>query len=137
MEYFKLLHAAYNAVIMVFFFRQGWSGWRIRKARLAGGPPLFQVIKQHRKGGPILALLGFVGFLEGVTLSFIDHHRVIFFPYHFRAGAVLALAITALFLVSRMIRGPVPFWRNVHFSLGLAILLLYPLQIYFGLEILL
>jgi hypothetical protein len=45
--------------------------------------------------------------------------------------------IGASFLVSRRLKGPAPPWRTIHFALGIVILVLYPLQVFLGLGILL
>ncbi len=69
--YLKLLHAVYNFTMMVLFLRQGRLGLQIRKGRLAGSPP-FQLIKRHRRNGPVLAFMGVCGFLSGVIIVGLD-----------------------------------------------------------------
>lgn len=135
MEFLKLLHGSYNIVMMVLFIRQGLLGIMIRRERVAGRPPLFVAIKRHRRAGPILTLLGSLGFLAGAVLGFVDHGHFLHYPRHFITGAVLVLLLSVTYLVSRKIKGPAPPWRLAHFITGMAILTLYLAQVYFGLGI--
>jgi hypothetical protein len=136
MEYLKLVHGTFNFLVMLLFIRQGWLGLQIRRHRLAG-TPLIPAIKKHRRSGPIMAALGGGGFVAGMTLGLIDHGRVFHNPAHFLTGSLLVLLIGASYLVSRRLKGAAPPWRAVHFSLGIAILLVYPVQVWLGLNILL
>jgi uncharacterized protein DUF4079 len=136
MEYLQLAHGAFNFLVMLLFFRQGWLGLRIRRGRLAG-TPMLPAVRQHRRAGPVVAALGIVGFFIGMTLALVDHGHIFYYPYHFLSGATLALCIAATFLVSRRLKGPAPPWRTVHTLLGCVILVLYPLQVLLGLGILL
>jgi hypothetical protein len=52
-------------------------------------------------------------------------------------GSCIALLIIATFIISKKIKGPESLWRTPHFMIGLFILLLYIVQIYLGLGILL
>ena len=51
--YLKLIHGAFNALVMLLLIYQGWFGLRIRNIRRAGKPPDFRMIKRHRKNGPL------------------------------------------------------------------------------------
>lgn len=135
MDYLKLLHGAYNTIVMAFFIRQGWLGLAIRRERLAGRPLPAVAIGRHRKRGPLLAGMAPLGFLAGAGLSYMDHGHIPHHPLHFATGAVLMLAIGGTFLVSRQIRGEAAPWRTVHFTIGIAILVLYPLQAFLGLGV--
>ncbi len=137
MEFLKLLHGSYNLVMMVLFIRQGIDGIRIRQERTAGRAPLFEAIKRHRRAGPVLALLGSLGFIAGVCVTFIDHGHLLHYPRHLITGAVLILLLGATYLISRKIKGPAQPWRLAHFITGIAILVLYLVQLYLGLDILL
>ncbi len=135
MEFMKLLHGSYNIVMMVLFIRQGALGIAIRRERMAGRPPLFEAIKRHRQAGPILTVLGTLGFLAGSVVAYIDHGHLLHYPRHFITGAVLVLLLGTTYLISRKIKGASPPWRFAHFITGIAILALYLVQIYFGLGI--
>ena len=136
MEYLKIVHGTFNFLVMLLFIRQGWLGLKIRRSRIAG-TPLVPAIRQHRRTGPIAAVLAVCGFLAGMTLAFIDHGHIFHYPYHFLNGAALVLCIGATFLVSRRLKGPAPPWRTIHAVLGIVILVLYPLQVLLGLGVLL
>lgn len=135
MEFLKLLHGSYNIVMMVLFIRQGALGIAIRRERLAGRPPLFEAIKRHRQAGPVLTLLGVLGFFAGAVLALVDHGHIMHYPRHFITGAVLVLLLGVTYLVSRKIKGPAPPWRIAHFVMGMFILTLYLVQVYLGLGI--
>jgi len=135
MDYLKLLHGAYNTIVMALFIRQGLLGFTIRRERLAGRPLPVMAIGRHRKRGPLLAGMAFLGFLAGASLSYLDHGHIQHHPLHFATGATLMLAIGGTYLVSRQIRVGASPWRTVHFSIGIAILFLYPLQAFLGLGV--
>jgi len=137
MDYLKLLHGAYNTIVMALFIRQGWLGFTIRRERLAGRPLPVIAIRRHRQRGPLLAGMAFLGFLAGATLSYVDNGHILRYPLHFATGAILMLAIGGTYLVSRQIRGEAATWRTVHFAIGIAILTIYPLQAFLGLGVLL
>ena len=134
--YLKLLHAVYNFTMMVLFLRQGRLGLQIRKARLAGSPP-FQLIKRHRKNGPFLAFMGVCGFLSGVIIVELDSGEFLKYYYHFLVGLSLASLIITTFVVSKRIKGPSPYWRNIHIAIGLLIICVYVVQLFMGLNALL
>lgn len=136
MEYLKIIHGTFNFLVMLLFIRQGWLGLQIRRSRLAG-TPLAPAIKRHRQAGPIAAALAGGGFLVGMTLGFIDHGHIFNYPYHFLNGTALVLCIGTTFLVSRRLKGPSPPWRTIHAVLGIVILVLYPVQVFLGLGVLL
>ncbi len=135
MEFLKLLHGSYNIVMMVLFFRQGALGFAIRRERAAGRAPLFEAIKRHRRTGPVLILLGALGFLVGAVLALIDHGHILHYPSHFVTGAVLVFLLGTTYLVSRKIKGTASIWRLLHSIMGVMILALYLAQIYLGLQI--
>jgi len=134
--YLKLLHGVYNFTMMVLFLRQCRFGLQIRKGRLDGSPP-FELIKRHRRNGPILAFMGVCGFLSGVILVGIDSGDLLKYFYHLLVGLALASLIVTMFVVSRQIKGPDPYWRNIHLAIGLLIICVYVVQIFLGLNILL
>ncbi|MDP3259646.1 MAG: DUF4079 family protein [Thermodesulfovibrionales bacterium] len=134
--YLKLLHAVYNFTMMVLFLRQGRLGLQIRKGRLAGSPP-FQLIKRHRRNGPVLAFMGVCGFLSGVIIVGLDSGELLKYYYHFLVGLALSSLIVTTFVVSKRIKGPVPYWRNIHLAIGLLIICFYVVQLFMGLNVLL
>ena len=134
--YLKLLHAAYNFTMMVLFLRQGRLGFQIRKGRLAGSPP-FELIKRHRRNGPLLAFMGVCGFLSGVIIVGLDSGELLKYYYHFLVGLALAFLIVTTFVVSKRIKGAAPYWRNIHLAIGLLIICFYVVQLFMGLNVLL
>jgi hypothetical protein len=134
--YLKLLHAVFNFTMMVLFFRQARLGLQIRKGRLAGSPP-FELIKRHRRNGPFLAFMGVCGFLSGVIIVWLDSGDLLKYYYHLFVGLALASLIVTTFVVSRQIKGPVPYWRNIHRAIGLLIICFYVVQVFLGLNVLL
>lgn len=135
--YLKLAHGLYNTVIVFLFIYQGWLGLKIRRERSAGGIQAFKTIKRHRKNGPPLVILGVLGFCAGAVLVYIDKGDIFKYPLHLVNGILIALSINITLLISTKIKGAPSRWRNRHFLLGLFILCLYLLQIWFGLNILL
>jgi hypothetical protein len=82
-------------------------------------------------------LLGVAGYFAGVGLILIDKGHVFVYPSHMIVGSFIALLIITTSIISKKIKGPDSSWRTPHFMIGLFILLLYILQIYLGLGILL
>ena len=136
-DYLKILHGSYNTIMASIFLYHGSLGWRIRRERKAEGKRDFEVVRRHRRRGPYIAVLGVLGYLAGLVLVYIDKGRLLEYPLHTLAGSSLALFIIATFVISRKIKGPESPWRTPHFIMGLVILLLYIIQIFIGLNILL
>jgi len=136
-DYLKILHGSFNAVVALLFLYTGSLGWSIRKERRAGGQRNVMVIKRHRRAGPIFAVLGVAGYLAGALLVYLDKGHLVEYPSHLLAGSCIALLIMTTFILSKMIKGSASPWRTPHFVIGLLILFLYLLQIYIGLNILL
>lgn len=134
--YFRYVHGSYNFLIMLMVFYAGTLGLRVRRARKAGSRASKEV-RRHRRLGPFLAPLGVAGFFAGVILVMLDSGHVFEYPLHFAVGLLIALLVSLTFLVSRRIIGISSPWRNVHFTLGIAIVCLYLLQVFLGLGILL
>lgn len=133
----RLVHGVYNATVMLLFLYQGWLGLRIRRARMAGAPPPFPVIKRHRRTGPVLAILGGLGFLIGLTLVLLDTGNVLEYPPHFFIGLTIVVLLIVTYKVSREIKGPDSPYRTPHFILGVTILCLYFVNVIFGIGALL
>jgi hypothetical protein len=133
----RVLHGAYNALVALAFLYQGWFGLKIRKAGKARGARDFGAIRKHRTYGPVLTLLGILGYAAGAMLITIDKGHVFEYPVHHLAGLAIVILLAAAFLFSRMIKGPGSPWRTPHFLLGLAILVAYLVQLFLGLNILL
>ena len=134
--YFRLVHGSYNTLMMVLFIYQGLLGLKIRKQRKVGGQMPFKIIKRHRKIGPILALMGVIGFFAGAALIYLDYGRLLKYPLHFLTGLAISLLIATTFFISKKIKGSDSLWRNLHFRLGILILSLYPIQAFLGVGIL-
>ena len=136
LAYLRLGHGAFNTIICSFIVYQGMLGYGIRKARLAGGSA-GNSNKRHRRNGPVLVLLGIAGFFAGMVLVYLDYGRILRYPLHFMNGAAIAAALIGLFLISTRIKGAAAPWRLAHFTLGIVTILLYFLQLFLGLGILL
>ncbi len=132
-SYLKLLHGAYNTLVICLFVYQGSLGLRIRRSETKP----FHIIKRHRKTGPVAAALGAAGFIAGVTIVYLDTGRILKYPLHFITGLVIVSLIITTYLISKKIKGPDKYWRNRHFALGILIICLYFIQAFLGLGILL
>ncbi|MCK9418370.1 MAG: DUF4079 domain-containing protein [Nitrospirae bacterium] len=133
----RLVHGVFNAIVMLFFLYQGRLGFRIRRDRGTGAPLPVPVIKRHRRMGPVLAILGGLGFLAGLTLVLLDTGNVLEYPLHFIAGLTIVVLLIATYKISRDIKGPDSPFRTPHFVLGVAILCLYLVNVMIGIGALL
>ncbi len=124
----KLFHGTYNMTIMVLIMYQGMLGLKIRKSE---APPV-QIIKRHRKIGPVAVVLGSAGFFAGLFITFLDVGHIIKYPLHFINGLLLVSALTTTYFISKKIKGPDKLWRNRHFILGIMIMVLYVIQVLLG-----
>jgi hypothetical protein len=130
-------HGIFNVVLAIPFFYQGWLGLAIWKARRAGAPLHLTAIRRHRKAGPILVVLGMIGFCAGVFLVLIDKGKLIEYPLHFLAGLVIVLCLATTYYLSRRIKSVNSISRTSHRVIGILILCFYPIQFLLGLGILL
>ena len=135
--YFKLAHGFFNLSMMALFCYQGWMGFLIRQARTSALPAPLDEVRRHRKAGPVFALWGIMGFFAGIVVVLLDKGRILEYPLHFLTGSLIAAVIGSLYAVSRRITGPAPHYRNIHFGLGMCLLVLYVIQVLLGLGILL
>lgn len=135
--YLKLAHGLYNTVMVSFFIYQSRLGLKVRKERNAGTMQTFKTIKKHRRNGPLLVILGVLGFCAGAILVYIDKGDVFKYPLHLANGIFITFSITITLFISTKIKGPSSPWRTRHLLLGLFILCLYLLQVWLGLNILL
>jgi hypothetical protein len=134
--YLKLIHGAFNALVMLLLIYQGWAGLKIRKIRRAGRPPDFRMIKIHRKNGPLFTILGCLGFIAGIIIVFLDEGEIFEYPLHFIIGSVIAFSLITTYLISKRISGAESPLRTPHFILGIGIPVLYLVQVFLGLGIL-
>jgi hypothetical protein len=133
----RFVHGGFNTFVTAMFFYHAHLGVAIRRARRARGPLPFPLIKRHRRGGPVLAALGLIGFCIGFTLVMLDSGRALEFPLHFLVGCTIVLCLITTFVISRKIKGTDSPYRTPHFYLGIAILCLYLSEVVLGLGILL
>ncbi len=133
----RLVHGVYNAIVMLLFLYQGRLGFRIRRDRRARAPLPVPVIKRHRRMGPVLAILGGLGFLAGLTLVLLDTGNILEYPAHFFTGVTIVVLLIATYKISRDIKGPDSPYRTPHFVLGVAILCLYLVNVLLGIGVLL
>ncbi len=131
------VHGVYNAIMMLLFLYQGRLGFKIRRERRAHAPLPVPVIRRHRRLGPVLAILGGLGFLEGLTLVLLDTGKVLEFPPHLFTGLTIVVLLIATYRISRDIKGPDSHLRTPHFVLGIAILFLYLVNVIIGIGVLL
>jgi hypothetical protein len=134
--YLKLIHGAFNALVMLLLIYQGWFGLRIRNIRMAGKPPDFSMIKRHRKNGPLFTILGCLGFIAGAIIVYLDEGEIFEYPIHFITGLVITISLITTYLISKRISGAESRLRTPHFILGIGILFLYFIQVFLGLGIL-
>lgn len=132
----RLAHGIYNSCVMLLFFYHAWLGFAIRRARRAKAPLPFQFIKRHRRLGPVLTILGLLGFSIGFTLVLIHTGRVLKFPSHLFIGFALVALLVATYALSRKIKGPDSSHRTPHMLLGITILCLYLVEAALGIGIL-
>ena len=135
--YLKVLHGLFNIAVMLLFFYQARLGFLIRNARLSKGAFPLEAVKRHRKAGPILMVLGILGFIAGMFVLYLDQGRILKYPIHFGIGAVIATLLLTTFGISRSIKGPDSPLRVPHSVIGIVILVLYVIQSMLGLKILL
>jgi hypothetical protein len=133
----RVLHGSYNTLVAFAFLYQGWLGLKIRRAGRSGGARDFGAIRRHRANGPVLAVLGILGYVAGATLITIDKGHFFEYRVHHLVGLAIVILLASAFFVSRKIKGPVSPWRTPHFLLGLAMLAAYLVQLFLGLNILL
>ncbi len=133
----RLVHAAYNFSVFLVFLYHAQLGLAIRRARRAKAPLPFPLIKKHRKQGPVLVLLGMLGFFIGFTLVIIDRGNVLAYPAHFGVGCAIVLLLLTTYILTRFIKGQDSPYRTPHFIIGILILCLYLMEVLLGLGILL
>jgi hypothetical protein len=131
----RIAHGSYNAVIFICLLYQGWLGLTIRRRRKSGSERI-SFVRRHRTNGPVLAVLGVLGYLGGVSLIWIDRGRFFVFSYHAATGLCIAICLLLTFFISREIKGAESRWRTPHFLLGILIFCLYLVQALLGLDIL-
>jgi hypothetical protein len=85
----------------------------------------------------VFALWGAMGYISGIVVVLLDKGRVFEYLLHLLVGSLLAIVIGSLYAVSLRIKGPEPHYRNIHFGLGMCLLVLYVIQVLLGLGILL
>ncbi len=132
----RLVHACYNTSIMLLFFYHGWLGLTIRRQRRAKAPLPFPMIRRHRKMGPVMIVLGVLGFFIGLTLVLIDTGRVLEYPPHLFTGLVIVFLLLTIYAVSRKIKGTDSPYRTPHFILGIILLCLYLIEVFLGIGVL-
>jgi hypothetical protein len=131
----KLAHGSFNTLLALAFLYQAWMGLSIRRGRNRSELQV-KAVRRHRRLGPILVVLGILGFCLGVLLVYIDKGRVLEYPPHLAVGSLIVLFLLGQYAVSKKIKGPESPWRTPHLAVGVGIILLYVLQIVIGVGIL-
>jgi hypothetical protein len=132
----RLAHGIYNSCVMLLLFYHAWLGFAIRRARKTKAPLPFHYIKRHRKMGPVMTILGLLGFFIGLTLVLIHTGHVLKFPSHLFIGLALVALLLATYTLSRKIKGLDSAHRTPHMFLGITILCLYLIEVVLGIGIL-
>lgn len=133
----RIVHGLFNFSVMLMFFYTARFGLMVRRARMSGAPMPVAAVVRHRQLGPILAVLGGLGFGAGLILVLLDTGNILKYPAHLLVGAAIVTLLFATFQVSRKIKGASSPNRDIHFRLGIAILTLYILEVFLGLGVLL
>jgi hypothetical protein len=132
----KLFHGSFNALLALAFMYHASRGLAIRRGRKRGEPRV-EAVKRHRRLGPLLVVLGVLGFCAGLILVAIDKGRIWEYPPHLVVGSVIVLFLLGQYAVSRKIKGLDSPWRTPHLAVGVGIIVLYVVQILIGISILL
>ena len=128
-------HGIFNFTVAMLFFYQGWLGFAIWKARSNRAPLHRVAVRRHRKAGPILAMLGMIGFCAGAFIVLIDKGKLVEYPLHFLMGLVIVLCVGTTYCLSRRISPVNSAARTLHRAIGIMILCFYPIQLLLGLGI--
>jgi hypothetical protein len=137
LENLRIVHGVFNTIVMMLFLYQAKLGFRIRRERRAGTPQTLPVVKRHRKAGPVLAILGVLGFCAGLTLVLLDTGNILEYPPHLFGGLTIVVLLIATYTISRDIKGPESASRFPHFILGMALLCMYVITVLFGIVVML
>lgn len=133
----KLTHGLYNTTVIILFFYQARLGITIRSRRKANAPLPTGEVKRHRKMGPVLTVLGIIGFFAGLTVVTLDEQsRYLEYWHHLFTGLAIILLLAAAYFVSKRIKGPDSPYRTPHYVIGILILCLYLLEAFLGLGVL-
>lgn len=131
----RYVHGGFNLLLALSVWIMLGLGLGIRRRRASGRPTL-RLSSTHRGVGPVLAVLGPMGFLAGATLIVLDKGRVLEYPPHFVLGLIIALALPGMFLLSRYLLKGSSSARTAHRRLGITLAFLYLLQVLLGIGIL-
>ncbi len=137
LDVLRIVHGSYNTLVALAFVYQGWLGLKIRRERKAGGARDFDTVRRHRNRGPILVLLGILGYVAGAVLIYADKGHFFEYPLHHIVGLGIVILLAATFFIARNIKGPESPWRNRHVIVSIGILCFYLVQLFIGLNILL
>ena len=132
----KYAHGSFNAILLLIFLYQGWLGLRIRGRRKSGKPSEVQFAVRHRNLGMFLPFLVIAGFGGGIGAVFLSLDDFFVYPVHFLNGLALSFLVVATSLISKKIRARENEWRNIHYYIGVTIIFLFAVQVYFGLSML-
>ncbi|MDH4100666.1 MAG: DUF4079 domain-containing protein [Nitrospirota bacterium] len=136
LTYLRYAHGLYNILVAGLLCYHGWTGFSIKKQRQRGEPRYFSIVRRHRKMGPILAVMGVLGFFSGLAVALLDK-GLLEYPLHLSAGLAIVVSLVTTYAISRKIVSPDSPMRRLHLAIGFFILCVYFVQLFLGLGILL
>jgi len=131
----RYVHGGLNLLVAIMVWSMLALGLGIRRRRASGRATL-KLSSPHMAIGPVLAVLGPMGFLAGVTLITLDKGSPLEYPPHFVLGFLIALALPGMFLLSRALLKGSQRARRAHRRLGITLAVLYMFQVLLGIGIL-
>ncbi|HEX2966518.1 MAG TPA: DUF4079 family protein, partial [Syntrophorhabdaceae bacterium] len=96
----------------------------------------FDVVRRHRRFGPILICVAAIGYVSGLVLVYIDEGNLIEYPLHLFFGSLAVFLLLVQYTMSTAIRGTQSPWRAPHFYTGVGTLCVYGVQLVIGTGIL-
>jgi hypothetical protein len=94
-----------------------------------------ELVRRHRKAGPVFAVWGAMGAMAGALLVLLDKGRIFEHRLHFLGGLAATILLFAAYASSRQIRGAEAEPRDMHYKYGTLLLVLYFVQVLLGISI--
>lgn len=125
----RMVHGAFNLLLLGFFIYQARLGLRIKRARLAHAMDAL-ANKKHRALGPVIALVLPLGFVAGATVTWLRAGHIEPGSPHFINGLLLLALVGGTYAASRKIKGE--HGRALHRRLGFTTLAVFIIQFLLG-----